>query len=227
MQTAPSVTDNSIRAQQPRLVPAVLLSAVLMTLAFPPADAGFLAWIALAPLLYALGRARRPRHAFALAYLFGFTYWGATILWIGTTVVNWSGTVFGWVAWLILVGVYAGWWGIFGGLAWWIARRAPNAFRNLGIAAVWVLMEWLRGQGSLAMPWSLAGYTQHRYLPLIQIADLCGVYGVTFVLLLVNGAVAEWWQRRPFRPEVDRREAPPSPVLQGRARRLGFRESAV
>src|SRR5947207_584578 len=40
--------------------------------------------------------------------------------------------------------------------------------------------------------WYFLGYTQHAVLPLIQIADLGGVYAVSFVVAAVNGAVADW-----------------------------------
>ena len=160
-----------------------------MTAAFPPLDLGFLAWFGLAPLLYALVSAHRPRRAFALGYLFGYLHWGLTITWIGTTVVAWSGTPFGWIAWIILVAAKSLWFGLFGFLAWWIHRRSEGIWRILALAAGWTLIEWLRGQSALAMPWSLAGYSQYRYLPLIQIADLSGVYIVSFAIVLVNAAI--------------------------------------
>src|SRR5438105_7617607 len=161
-----------------------------MTAAFPPLDLGFLAWVGLAPLFHALPRARRTRHAFGLGYLFGWAHWGLTITWIGTTVVNWSHTPLGWAAWIILTGVKSLWFGLFGALAWWIARRSAGTARMVGLAAAWTLVEWFRGQGSLAMPWSLAGYTQYRSLPLIQIADVTGMYGITFALALMGAGVA-------------------------------------
>ncbi len=182
---------------RPRLFPAVLLSALLMTMAFPPVDWGWLAWVGLAPLFWALPRARRPRHAFALGYLFGITHWGATIYWIGTTVAAWTHSPVGWVAWILLTLIKSLWFGLFGVLAWWIGRRAVGSVRSrayvrpAAIAAAWTLVEWLRGQSSIAMPWSLSGYTQYRYLPLIQAADLAGFYLVTFALAYVCAAIAE------------------------------------
>jgi apolipoprotein N-acyltransferase len=189
--TETSISDGAAPAQRRRLFPAVLLSAVLATLAYPPADLGWLAWIALAPLFYVLPMARRTRHAFALGYLFGFLHWGWTVTWIGATVVNWAHTPLGWIAWFLLTAIKAGWFGLFGGVAWWIGRRTEGHARAVALAAAWTIIEWLRAQGSLAMPWSLLGYTQYRFPLLIQVADLAGVFGVSFVLVLTNAAIAE------------------------------------
>jgi apolipoprotein N-acyltransferase len=193
----PSIADSPAKAQRRFLFPAVLVSALLMTLAFPPVDAGFLAWGGLTPLLCALPQARRMRHAFAFGYLFGWIHWGWTITWIGTTVAAWVQSPVGWVAWLGLTAVKSVWFGLFGGMAWWIFRRLSSPWRNISLAATWTLIEWLRTQGSVAMPWALIGYTQYRYLPVVQIADVVGVYGISFVLVLCNAALAEWLHSRP------------------------------
>jgi apolipoprotein N-acyltransferase len=169
----------------------------MMTAAFPPLDWGWLAWVGLVPLCWALPQARRPRHAFALGYLFGITHWGATVTWIGTTVVAWTHSPIGWAAWVILTLIKSLWFALFGVLAWWIARRTEGSestrllLRPLAVAAAWTLVEWFRGQSSVAMPWSLSGYTQYRYLPVIQAVDLAGVYIVTFALAWTGAALAE------------------------------------
>jgi apolipoprotein N-acyltransferase len=189
--------DSAPPARRPRRFLGVLWSAALMTLAFPPVDWGWLAWVGLAPLFWALPRARRPHHAFALGYLFGIVHWGATITWIGTTVAAWTHSPVGWVAWILLTLIKSLWFALFGVLAWWIGlrmdrnQRARLFLRPAAIAAAWTLVEWLRGQSSVAMPWSLSGYTQYRYLPLIQAADIAGLYIVTFALAWTSAAIVE------------------------------------
>ncbi len=182
-----------------KLLFGALLSALLMNAAFPPLDLGWLAWAALIPLFYVLPRAKRTRHAFFACYLFGYAHWGWTITWVGTTVTHWAHSSVGWIAWGLLTAIKAGWWGLFGGFVWWIARRTEGARRLLTIASAWTVLEWLRGIGSLAMPWSLSGYTQYRFLPLIQASDLIGVFGIGFALALVNATLAAFWFRPHFR----------------------------
>jgi apolipoprotein N-acyltransferase len=182
----------------------VLVSVLLATASFPPLDWGWLAWIALAPFLCALYSVRTAPRAFGLGWVFGALHWGWTITWIGDTVSGWASTPWGWAAWAGLAMIKAGWFGLFALLAWRIGQRTRGVGRVAATAAAWTLVEWLRGQGGLAMPWSLIGYTQYRVLPLIQIADVVGVYGVTVAVAWANAAVAAAW--------VERSRAPRSPL---------------
>src|SRR5437016_4298268 len=103
------MTQSAVEDKRPRLYPRVLLSALLLTVAFPPADFGILAWVALAPLLRAFSLSHRPRQAFGLGYLFGVIHFGALTPWVGDTVVHWSHSPLGWIAWIILTLIEAFW----------------------------------------------------------------------------------------------------------------------
>jgi apolipoprotein N-acyltransferase len=65
-----------------RLIILPLLSAVLLTLAYPPFDLFFLAWFALIPMLIAI-RGERPSQAFFTGYITGLLFFGATLYWVG------------------------------------------------------------------------------------------------------------------------------------------------
>jgi apolipoprotein N-acyltransferase len=194
--TRSSITEPAKPAQRARLFPLALAASLLMASAYAPLDAGMLAWFGLSPLFLATLRARRTRHAIGLGYLFGLVFWGISTTWIGTAVANWMQSPLGWAAWIGLTITQAFWFGLFAGVGWRIGRRAEGAWRVVGLAAAWTMVEWLRGQGSLAAPFVTIGYTQYRLLPLIQAADLAGVYAVSFGVALVNAALAEWMERR-------------------------------
>lgn len=173
-----------------------LLAGVLLWLACPPVTAWPLAWIAVAPLIVSVTTAQRLRQALWRGYLFGWAFLGPVWYWVGLTIVGWTDSPIGWVAWfgltLILAGFYAAW----AGAAWWLARRAQGGGLIIGLAAAWVVMEWARTLGPLSMPWAQLSYTQYRFLPILQIADITGAYGVSFLMMLVNGAFALWWLNR-------------------------------
>src|SRR5437879_11936775 len=59
----------------------------------------------------------------------------------------------------------------------------------LWIALVWTAVEFLRSQGPLGFPWALLGASQHRTAPVLQIASLTGIYGVSFLVALVNATL--------------------------------------
>ncbi len=50
-------------------------------------------------------------------------------------------------------------------------------------AALWVALEMLRARLFGGFPWDLLGVSQYRLLPLIQLASVTGVYGVSFVVV--------------------------------------------
>ncbi len=58
--------------------------------------------------------------------------------------------------------------------------------------AAWTLFDWLRSLGFLGYPWGMLGASQYAVLPLIQISSITGVWGVTFVMTMVNSAAA-WY----------------------------------
>lgn len=168
----------------------IAASVPAMVATFPPLDLGWLAWFAMVPALIAFARARSARSAFASAYVWGFSYWGWVILWIGATVATWSGSFVGWGAWFFLATVEALWFGLFGIGFWWIFHRHSGPARALASASWWIAIEWLRSLGSLSMPWALLGYTQHRFLLLAQCADVGGVYLVGFLPALLSSSIA-------------------------------------
>jgi apolipoprotein N-acyltransferase len=159
---------------------AALVSGAAFVAAFPPLDLGGLAWVALVPLLWAV-RGRAPREAFWLGYLWGAVGLGGVLWWL---------TAFGPGAWA-LAALFTG---IFPALALCTsAALAEGPGRRLGVLlvpAVWTAVEFLRSHGPLAFPWALLGESQHRALVVAQIASVTGVYGLSFLVALVNAALS-------------------------------------
>lgn len=175
--------DSPVRL--PQLL-AVVASGGGFALALPSADLGFLAWITLVPLLLAV-RHRSPRAAFSLGYLWGFAAYGAALWWI---------TTFGGAVWGLTAALVA----IFPALAVlainWVERDHDGPWIFLWIATVWTAVEFLRSQGPLGFPWALLGASQHHAIPVIQIASITGIYGVTFLVALGNGVLYAMLTRR-------------------------------
>ncbi len=220
---SPSITHPEPNAQARTRWLLLLASVLLATAAYPPLDLGWLAWVALVPFLYALQGSRTVVRALGFGWTFGVLHWGWTITWIGNTIVGWANTPWGWAAWIGLAMIKAGWYGLFAALAWAIARRSRGLLRIAATAGAWTAIEWLRGQGSLAMPWSLLGHTQYRYLPVIQIADMLGVYGITYAIAWANVTLAAALGRAgtPTPPEAALGRAG-TPTPPGASRRTGW-----
>lgn len=189
----PQVDKNSKRPPGLRLA---LLSGLLLWLACPPVGLFPAAWAAVAPLILSITRAERFRQAAWRGYLFGWVYLGLTWYWAGLTIVGWTGSNIGWLAWAALTFLLAGFYAAWGGCAWWITRRTHDGWRIVALAASWALLEWARTLGTISMPWAELSRTQYRFPTILQAADITGAYGISFLILLVNASIADWLPKR-------------------------------
>src|SRR5262245_61319240 len=73
-------------------------------------------------------------------------------------------------------------------------RRTPLPLM-LTLPIVWTAVEFVRSNFLGGFPWYLVGYSQHRFETFIQVADIAGSYGVSFLLVAVNALVFEWLYR--------------------------------
>lgn len=160
---------------------AVGLSALLSFAAFHPFDFGFLAYVALVPLL-CVGAINRPGVAALLAYCATVLYHVPGLSWIAMT------TPPGWLMTAFMEGGY----GIALVCLPLFIRRRTGTPLAISLPLVGVILECIRGNFPfISFPWLFWGQTQHAQLTLAQIADLTSVYGLSGIVLLVNGALAD------------------------------------
>ena len=158
-----------------------LLSGVLVGLSYPPLHLGFFAWFGLIPLIHILLNIK-PRQAIQLAFLASITANFISLYWIGLN----SGAGFipvfaSLVGAILYLGIF---WSGLGYFVSFLEKRNSKGLLVLPFA--WVAMELLRSLGALGFPWINLGLTQTEYLPLIQIADITGSYGISFWIVLIN-----------------------------------------
>jgi apolipoprotein N-acyltransferase len=167
-------------------------SIVMLTLAFAPVGQFYLAWIGLAPWLVCVAEARSQKSAFFWSWIAGTLFFIANMWWMAS--ISWPGmlallTVCG-VFWAVAALVIRGA-GLLG------ERTSGKILRGiLGIAVVWTATEWVRGIIFTGLPWLFLGYSQTPILPVCQIADITGSYGVTFWVMCVNALAATAWLNR-------------------------------
>lgn len=161
------------------LVLLSLLTVVLLVVSFAPFDCWYLAYVALVPWTLALvGESSRHRPV-VWAWLAGVIFWAVCLYWL---------------AWITMVGYVAG--VFYLSLYWLVAALILRAAirRNMPIwlifPTVWVALEYLRAY-LIGFPWFYLAHTQYQQTQLIQIADVTGQYGVSFLVAMVNGAVVD------------------------------------
>lgn len=168
-----------------------IVSALGYGHAFPTSSIRLLAWVALAPLFVAITRVRTVRVAMIIAWLWTVVAAWELNDWFPRAVSEYflQPAIVGYV---FFIGVstfaalpymaFAAWLRTVGPL--------PRFVYPLVVGAAWTAAEYLRAAGPLGDPWGLAAYSQARVGWLVQLASLAGVFGTSFVLAVVNAAVA-------------------------------------
>ncbi len=154
------------------------LSAVLLILSFPDFNLEFLAWFAFVPLFFAIEN-KKPVEALISGYIFGIIFFLGTIYWLIHV------TLPGMIIVVLYLALY---FGVFGFICsyylkgkWYLAL--------ISLPSLWAALEWVRAHFITGFGWNLLGYSQSFTLPVIQIADITGVYGVSFLIVMVNCAI--------------------------------------
>src|SRR5208283_4693936 len=168
------------------------VSGILLAAAFPSFDIHVLAWIALVPLFLAL-RERTVKEGFFLGGITGIVFFTATVYWVTNSVHFYGGIplIPASCITLLLCAYLALYTAVFGAASIHLRNHYPSFFIAYA-PALWTVLELARTYVFTGFPWSLLGYSQYSVLPVIQIADITGVYGVTFCIVLVNAAIADF-----------------------------------
>jgi len=151
------------------------ISAALLILSFPRTDWSLLAWVALVPLFFVLD-GQTPWRAFRRAYLSGFLFFFGTLGWF--VYVTFPGAV-------LLIAFLSLYFAVFGMLFVYF-QKLPVTPRVLVLSSAWVALEYIRAHLFTGFGWAMLGMSQYKNILFIQIADCTGVYGVSFLVILVN-----------------------------------------
>lgn len=165
-----------------------VVSGLLLALSFPKTGFAVLSWVALVPLLLACGQ-KSAKKAARLGFACGLACYATILYWINIAVTTYghlpmavSITVF-----IILIAYMAAYFAVLCFLMRLGEEKGIPAV--LSLPFLWVSLEFARSFFLTGFPWASLGYSQYRILPLIQIADLTGVYGVSFLVVLGNMVV--------------------------------------
>jgi len=164
-----------------------VLSGLLTALAFPKFNLFFLAWISLLPLFIGLA-GKKSGKAFRLGFVSGFVYYAILLYWIPAVPAHYGNLspILSFLIYLLLVALMAIFWAFFGFLFARAGEISPG-FGFLGAPFIWVAMEYAATHALTGFPWGLLGYSQVKNLAFLQLAAVAGVYGLSFVLVLLQG----------------------------------------
>lgn len=175
---------------------AAIFSAALLELPFPlagpmPPWRGFIAFVALVPLLWAIlapSESPRPlRHSFLIGYLCGILWYAGNCYWIYDTMHIHGGIPpVGSVGLLLLYSLVLGlYFGVFALALKFIAGRFSRGIALIAAPFFWTALD-LAAARITSVPWDQLGYSQVDNAGLTLLAPWTGVYGITFLLVAVN-----------------------------------------
>ena len=155
------------------------LTILLLCLSFPPSDLGYLAWIAFVPWFLLI--ATEEKYIYPGSLFIGVVFMLIQASWLRHVTF---------IAWILLSFYCAAYFLCFTfitrciifKLKWPLVVIAP---------CVWVSLEFIRSFLLSGFPWFFIGHTQYRFLPIIQICDVTGVYGISFIIIMVNACIAD------------------------------------
>ncbi|WCJ58142.1 apolipoprotein N-acyltransferase [Fontisphaera persica] len=186
-----------------------VLAGAMLAAAFPKAEVAGLAWVA--PGLMAVAvLGCSPRRAFWAGFWGGLVYWAISLYWLLLIpVAFWP--VVGWLALCAYLALYHGVWTwaclrmlpgtgpVSQGEPGWAWDRGlarlltlPRLTRMAWMVAAavgWVGLEMIRARLLTGFPWNLLGVSQYTLLPLVQLAKVTGVYGLSFVMVWTSLAL--------------------------------------
>jgi len=159
---------------------AFAASAVMLTVIQPPISWSFLAWVSLVPFILACSTDTKPKYFLLTAYIVSLCYWLVNLYWVAPIII------IGWVAFCVYIAVL---WPILALCLRYCRKKKIPLF--LATAVLFVGAERLQGVFLGGFFWRFLAHSQYHNITIIQISDIFGAGGVSFLIAMVNGLVAE------------------------------------
>ena len=162
------------------LIVCFVLSAVLLTVIQLPFGVSYCAWFALVPFILASILSGKARPVIFASYVVSSIYWLANVYWLYPI------TLIGWILLCLCLALY--WPMLVIILRYCFSRKVPLWF---ALPILIVGAEALQGWFFKGFAWRYLAHSQFKNLMLIQIADVFGAAGISFIIAMVNGLIAE------------------------------------
>ena len=171
----------------------IIIAACVFACGFPPLNLSFTAWFAFVPLLLIVYRLK-PIKAMFYGYFFGWVWGVFSFYWLREIETPIPFVMASYVA------LYPALWTL---IIPFLYKRFLNPMDNyltkrprlfwlkeilfmISLAAWWCILEWVRGCFLSGFAWNFAAVTQWENIPIIQMAEYTGIYGISFLVIFVN-----------------------------------------
>jgi len=162
------------------LFAAFAATAIMLTLAQQPVGAWPLAWAAYIPFIIVCLREPKPPRLYLTAFIVSTLYRLGNLYWMGFV------TIVGWIAFCLYTAIL--WPLLASSLRWCKSQKMPLF---IAVPVLIVGIEQMQGLFLGGFYWNYLAHSQYANTALIQISDIFGAGGVSFVVALINGLIAE------------------------------------
>lgn len=163
------------------------LSSLLYAFSFPNFiepnfhnNFGWVAFFCLVPFIIATDRQKNPGGVIRGSFFCGLSLWLLGMYWL-TEVTR--------LGYIILASYMALYMVVFG-----LIRFYNKSFFVVPLS--WTALEFIRGNFGGGIPWLLLGASQYKFISLIQVANITGVYGISFLVSMVNAGFSSFSRRK-------------------------------
>ena len=159
---------------------AIVATMVMLSIIHAPYDLVILAPVAYVPLVLAFSKTRNPKRFILFTFLASIGYWMFNIFWlINIIAIGWIGASAIMALFILL-------------FVWALARAKQTGWGYwLSLPIIVTGIEFFYGGIFGGFKWHLLGHSLYKNLELIQIADITGVAGITFLIAMLNGLVCD------------------------------------
>lgn len=169
-----------------------VISGVFLVFAFPGINMSILAWFALVPLLVAVYDANW-KDSIWLGFITGIIYTLGIFWWFMALhpFSTWFWVLLGYFALALYLSSYVLIFAVCVNYVskYWVRSRFGYIFL---VGIVWTAMEILKGHVATGLPWADLGQSQWKFPVIIQISSITGMYGVTFLVAIINAMIANF-----------------------------------
>lgn len=175
----------------------VALTGFMMAISFPAYGQSTIIFISLVPFLFVVSSIRLKK-VFLYSWLTGLIFFGTSLIWLlnTTRVVNEYNIKLGAIIGFILLISYCALYFIpFGIIASFFIKKwaGTSLKKNIQLMFVltmsWVGLEYFRSIFFTGFSWNLLGISQYQNAPIIQSAELGGVFLISAIILWMNVGV--------------------------------------
>ena len=193
--TSNDLQSGSIRLFTRNTLFLAVISGVLLFLSFPKFGSGWFAWIAFIPLFFALKKAATFTQGLLLGFITGIVSYTGIIYWIAFVIINYGYLPLytGIILMLLLACYLSIYIALFAGCIVYFREKIPIL---LTAPVLWICCEYGKSFLLSGFPWENLGYSQYLNTYFLQFADIAGVFGLSFLIVLINAAIFEIIDKR-------------------------------